>query len=308
MDDKTPDPEQTPDATPAPGTTPTPDATPTSMPAADAPTVPVTPASEAATPGAPAEGTAAASAASADGSKPGRKRALLIGGGIAAAIVLAGGGIAIGATLGDDLGDDDDHPSISDGSHHGDDGRPGDERGGDGGSSSNGEGGQGGDGGGRGGDGGDDGGRGGNGGNGGPVTGIGTVSADELIEIADAARGVADGEVTSIDAKRDGTWEIELTDARGRETDVRVDDTLTASVVATDGDDDDSAPALTLDDAAIRSLVAAALAEVDGVITDLDVDGDDASPYDASVLTSDRRSIDIDFGADFAVVGTDIDD
>ena len=52
---------------------------------------------------------------------------------------------------------------------------------------------------------------------------------------------------------------------------------------------------------------AAALAEAEGMITDLDVDGDDVSPYDASVLTADSRSIDIEFDADFAVVGTDID-
>nr|7ATH_AAA Chain AAA, UipA [Microbacterium sp.]7ATK_AAA Chain AAA, UipA [Microbacterium sp.] len=142
----------------------------------------------------------------------------------------------------------------------------------------------------------------------GPVTGIGTASADELIAIADAARGAADGEVTSIDAKRDGTWEVQLTTAAGAETEVRVDEALVASVTSTDAaDGDDTGPALTLDDETIRALVSAALAEAEGMITDLDVDGDDVSPYDASVLTSDNRSIDIDFSADFAVVGTDID-
>ncbi|WP_244632233.1 MULTISPECIES: hypothetical protein [unclassified Microbacterium] len=143
----------------------------------------------------------------------------------------------------------------------------------------------------------------------GPVTGIGTASADDLIEIADAARGAADGEVTSIDAKRDGTWEVELTNASGDEAEVRVEEDLSASVISTDkGDGDDTGPVLTLDDETIRALVAAALAEADGMITDLDVDADDVSPYDASVLTSDNRSIDIDFDAEFAVVGTDIDD
>lgn len=275
MDDKTPTPDQTPDQTPA------------STP--DAQTVPVAPAPPAAAPTAdagqhptfPAAAPAATPAASE--AKPGRKRALLIGGGIAAAVILAGGGIAVGAAIGDEFGDDDDRPSVSDGPRH-DEGAPHDDRDDrhddDGGSSND----------------------------RGPVTGIGTASADELIEIADAARGAAEGEVTSIDAKRDGTWEVQLTAADGTETEVRVDESLAASVIETDpADGDDTGPALALDDATIRSLVDAALAEADGMITDLDVDGDDVSPYDASVLTSDNRSIDIDFSADFAVVGTDID-
>ena len=285
MDDKTPAPDQNPESAP------------------DAPTVPVAPTADAATPSAPAPDAAAhpitdpaAAAAPAPAPapaapKPGRKRALLIGGGIAAAVVLAGGGIAVGAAIGDEFGDDD-RPPMSGGPHHddaddhgqrGDDGDRGGDRGGEGrgDGTSNGR---------------------------GPVTGIGTASADELIRIADAARGAADGDVTSIDAKRDGTWEVELTTAAGQETEVRVDKDLKATVIKTDTTDgDDTAPALTLDDATIRALVAAALAEADGMITDLDVDGDDVSPYDASVLTSDSRSIDIDFDADFAVVGTDTD-
>ncbi|WP_454171607.1 hypothetical protein [Microbacterium maritypicum] len=286
MDDKTP----TPDQTPAPDQTPqsTPDAetvpvTPPPTPGAEAPIAgsgqhPVFPAAEPV----PAPATAA--------SKPGRTRALLIGGGIAAAVVLAGGGVAVGAAIGDEFGDDDRSSMSDDGPRHDadDHGPRGQDRGGD--------------------DRGDD-----DRGNApssgrGPVTGIGTASADELIEIADAARGAADGEVTSIDAKRDGTWEVQLTTAAGAETEVRVDEALVASVTSTDAaDGDDTGPALTLDDETIRALVSAALAEAEGMITDLDVDGDDVSPYDASVLTSDNRSIDIDFSADFAVVGTDID-
>ncbi|WP_406245704.1 hypothetical protein ACI7YT_11700 [Microbacterium sp. M] len=273
MDDKTPTPDNTPHQTPdsAPG----------------APAGPVTPA-----PGeAPYSAAPAATPAPAE-AKRGRKRALLIGGGIAAAVLLAGGGIAVGAAIGDEFGDDDSssasdgsrhddmtrHDTDHDDSDHGDSDDDHDDRS----ASSTG---------------------------GGPVTGIGTASADELIEIADAARDAAEGDVTSIDAKRDGTWEVQLTNAAGDETEVRVDEGLTASVISTDpGDGDDTAASLSLDDATIRALVDAALAEADGMITDLDVDVDDVSPYDASVLTSDNRSIDIDFGADFVVVGTDIDD
>jgi hypothetical protein len=257
--------------------TPTPDNTPHQTPASapGAPAGPVTPA-----PGeAPYSAAPAATPAPAE-AKRGRKRALLIGGGIAAAVLLAGGGIAVGAAIGDEFGDDD-SSSASDGSRHDDTTRDDTDH--------------------------DD--RGGSSTGGGPVTGIGTASADELIEIADAARDAAEGDVTSIDAKRDGTWEVQLTNAAGDETEVRVDEALTASVISTDpGDGDDTAASLILDDETIRALVAAALAEADGMITDLDVDGDDVSPYDASVLTSDNRSIDIDFSADFVAVGTDIDD
>lgn len=287
MDDKTPTPDQTPESTP------------------DAQTVPVSPAPESAAPTVgdgqhptfPAADPVAAPATSAP--RSGRTRALLIGGGIAAAVVLAGGGIAVGAAISDEF-DDDHRPSISDdGRHddgHHDDGRHDDSHHDDGRH--------------------DDGrheehrserddarmnDR-------GPATGIGASSADELIDIADAARGAAEGEVTSIDAKRDGTWEVQLTASDGSESEVRVTEDLAASVIATDAaDDDDTAPTLTLDDATIRALVAAAFEEAEGTITDLDVDGDDTSPYDASVLTSDHRSIDIDFSADFAVVGTDLD-
>lgn len=279
MDDKNLTPDQTPE--------------PTAASAPDAPTVPVAPAAASdatasdATAQYPAAGQHPAPAApAADAPKPRRTRALLIGGGIAAAVILAGGGIAVGAAIGDEFGDDDDRPSVSDDARHDD--APadrGDHRG----------------------DRDDD--EGGSNGGGTPATGIGTASADELVAIADAARGAAEGDVTSIDAKRDGTWEVQLTAANGDETDVRVDADLGTSIVSTDAaDGDDTGPALLLDEATIRSLVAAALDEADGMITDLDVDSDDVSPYDASVLTTDNRSIDIDFDSAFAVVGTDTDD
>lgn len=276
MDDKTPTPDQTPDHS--------------ADNSADQPTVPVTPAADAApeTQTAAEPSVAAPPASAPAAAKPGRKRALLIGGGIAAALVLAGGGVAVGAAIGDDH-DDDDRPSMSDGPRD-----DADDRGGDQGERRD-----------------DDGPRDGEGPaeRPGPAAAIGSDSADELIDIAEAARSAAEGDVTSIDAKRDGAWEVQLTTAAGDETEVRVDDQLQATVISTEkADGDDTGPALTLDDETIRSLVAAALAEAEGLITDLDVDSDDVSPYDASVLTQDNRSIDIDFTADFAVVGTDTDD
>ncbi|MCT1479299.1 hypothetical protein [Microbacterium sp. p3-SID336] len=272
MDDKTPDQNATPDQNPTPGATP------------DA--VPTTPFSSATAGSAPqAAPHTVASEPVAPAAKPGRKRALLIGGGIAAAVLLAGGGVAVGAAIADEFGDDD-RPGVEGPRHddHDDDHGPRDDHRTD-----------------------DHDHR--PAGAHGPVTGIGTDSADELLDIAEAARGAAEGDVTSIDAKRDGTWEVQLTTTAGDETEVRVDEDLTATVVSTDpADGDDTGPALTLDDQTIRALVEAALAEADGMITDLDVDADDVSPYDASVLTTDNRSVDIEFDASFAVVGTDLDD
>lgn len=296
MNDKTPAPDQnpTPDETNASGPNPAPDAPTagrdqatgqdslaghgtTAGTNADAPTVPVAPTTD---PAAARNAAPEAPAAAATPAKPGRKRALLIGGGIAAAVLLAGGGVAVGAAIGDEFGDDDDRPAMEGPRHEGDHGPRGDHRG-DARPS----------------------------GDRGPVTGIGTDDVDELLAIAAAAQDAAEGEVTSIDAKRDGTWEVQLTTSAGDETEVRVADDLTATVVSTDAaDGDDQGPTLTLDEETIRTLVDAALAEAEGMITDLDVDSDDVSPYDASVLTTDNRSIDISFDASFAVVGTDIDE
>lgn len=295
MDDKTPNNENTPHTDPASA-----DRAPESTP--DSPTVPFTP-TDAPAPAAPVgaapqpEASAAYPATPGGAPKRGRKRALLIGGGIAAAVLLAGGGVAVGAAMADEFGDDhDDRPSAADGPRHeqGDrddrgEGQPpqggpqqGPQQGGPG---------QGGP------------------QRGGPVAGIGTDSADELVDIAAAAREAADGDVTSIDAKRDGSWEVTLETAAGDESEVRVDADLAATVVSTDtADEGDTGPTVTLDEDAIRALVAAALDEAEGMITDLDVDDDAARPYDVSVVTEDRRSIDIDLDASFAVVATDTDD
>ena len=260
----------------------------------DAPTVPVAPASDLPTqPQTPIAEQPVADAAPAQAAAPkktGLTRGLLIGGGIAAAVILVGGGIAVGAAIADEH--DDDRAPFSDGPRdddqdRGDRGQGQDDRPGDG-PRDDGPGGP---------------------GAGGPVTDIGSDSADEIVEIANAARGAADGEVTSIDAKRDGSWEVQLTGSTGGETEVRVTADGTATVVSSDDeDDDDTAPTHVLDEAAIRALVAAALDEADGLLTDLDADDDTSSPYDVRVVTDDRRSIEIDFSADFAVVGTDTDD
>jgi hypothetical protein len=272
MDDKNPNHDQTPQ---------TPESTP------DAQTVPVTPTTDP-TAAAPAADQPAASPAAAPvdaAPKAGRKRGLLIGGGIVAALLLAGGGVAVGAAIADEFGDDDDdRPSMADGPRHhdGERGERGEDRG------DRGEGQR------------------------PPAEGrgpVGTDSADELVDIAAAAQEAAEGEVTSIDAKRGGFWVVQLTTSAGDETEVRVDADLATTVGSTEAaEGDDTAPSVSLDEDAIRALVAAALDEAEGLITDLDVDSDEVSPYDVSVLTRGNQSVDIDFDAQFAVVGTETDD
>jgi hypothetical protein len=137
---------------------------------------------------------------------------------------------------------------------------------------------------------------------------VGTSSAAELNEIIAAASADVDGDPVSIDAERDGAWDVSFETAAGDESEVRVSSDGTAKVISTEAADaDDTAPQGTLDAKTVDALVAAALAEVDGVITDLDIDDDPTSPFDVSVLTSDGRSVDIALDAQMSVVSVEND-
>lgn len=236
-----------------------------------------------------------------------RKRPLLIGAAVAAAVVLVGGGVAIGAAIADGDDDDDDRtpvaqtaPGTAQDSSRGEEDRDDDDRADDdraddsaddqddvsaapsGGPSSSAV---------------------------DPAT-FGAASADELSDVIATAAAEATGDATSIDFKRDGHWDIEFTAADGSETDVRVDADGTASVFSTDTEteSDDSTPAGVLDAATIDALVTAAFAEHEGRIIEIDVDNDTASPYDLTVLRADGVTVELDFGPDFAVLATDLDD
>lgn len=96
--------------------------------------------------------------------------------------------------------------------------------------------------------------------------------------------------------------------ANGDETEVYVGTDGSTRIVETDpADGDDQGPTGSLDESTVASIVEAALAEADGVITDIDLDDDGRSPYDVTVLLADRSTVDIDLGPDFAVLGTDVD-
>lgn len=226
-----------------------------------------------------------------------RRRPLLIGAAIAAALVLTGGGVAVGAAMADDRDDDD--RSTADqslagavsrdstaGRDHDDDDRDddSDDRYSD-----------------------DDSARTSPSAPPADRTTRGAASADELDAIIAAASTAATGTITSIDAKRDGHWDIEFLDAAGLETDVRFAVDGTASVLSTDTDTDSSIPAGALDAATLDALFAAALTEQSGRIIEIDVDSDAASPYDVTVLRADGVTVELDLGSDFAILATDLD-
>lgn len=138
---------------------------------------------------------------------------------------------------------------------------------------------------------------------------FGATDAAELDGIANAAQGVADGEPTSIDANRDGSWDVTLRGADGSETEVLVGADGQAVVRETEGpDDDDRAPANLLDAQTLATVVDAALAEQPGRVIDIDADDDNRSPFDVSILTGDRQIVEVTLDASGAVLKTELDD
>lgn len=241
--------------------------------------------------------------------KPAKRRgrtALIAGGAALGAILLVGGGAAIGAAVADGDDDDDrvaglvaDEQSASD-SVADDDGTA-DQGSGDVDSGAQGSAAQGADD-----DGTDD--RGSDDASAASGT-VGTTSADELDAIARAAASVAEGEPVSIDANRDGSWDVKLRGTDGSEAEVLVSADGTATVRETEGpDDDDRAPENILDAATLNTIVAAALAEADGRVIEIDADDDGRSPFDVTIVTADRQIVEITLDESGAVIGTEIDD
>ncbi len=138
---------------------------------------------------------------------------------------------------------------------------------------------------------------------------IGAASADELSAAVSAAKGVADGAPTSIDADRDGSWDVTLTAPDGAETEVRVSADGKAVVRETEAADaDDRAPKNVLDAKTLATMVDAALAEQPGRVLEIDADDDNRSPFDVSILTGDRQIVEVTLDAGGKVIATEIDD
>lgn len=259
----------------------------------DQPTTPLAPTEQASAEHAPAAPTPAASTptdhapaehapaehAPAAPRRRGRRTALFAGGAVVAAALLVGGGAAVGAAVADDDDEDDDRVTSLSSS----DDRVDDATGSDRDSAAAGA--------------------------AGATDAYGAASLDDLTAVSDAARGAAEGDIVSLDADRDGTWDVQLIAADGSETGVRVAADGTATVRETEAADaDDDAAQNVLDAATLRTLVEAALAEADGRIIDVDADDDPRSPFDVSVLTSDRGVVDVTLDIDGTVLGTEIDD
>lgn len=256
----------------------------------DQPTAPLAPSEQPSAEHAPAAPTPAASTptehAPVTPRRRGRRTALFAGGAVVAAALLVGGGAAVGAAVADDDDEDDDRvASLSSSDDRVDDAtgsdRVDDATGSDRNSAAS----------------------------AGATDAYGAASLDDLTAVADAARGAAEGDIVSLDADRDGTWDVQLIAADGSETGVRVAADGTATVRETEAADaDDDAAQNVLDAATLRTLVEAALAEADGRIIDVDADDDPRSPFDVSVLTSDRGVVDVTLDIDGTVLGTEIDD
>lgn len=203
----------------------------------------------------------------------GTRKLVVAGGSILAVLLLAGGGIAVGAAIADEADDERDGASASGVSEQDEDDSQDDAE------------------------------------DAASAADHGTTSADELSEIVDAAASEVDGTAVGIDAGPDGSWDVELRAASGDETEVRVASDGTTKVISTEAADaDDVAPQGALDAETIEELVAAALGEVDGEIVELEADEDTTSPYDVSVLTGDGRTVDVALDADMKVIATDTDD
>ena len=63
-----------------------------------------------------------------------------------------------------------------------------------------------------------------------------------------------------------------------------------------------TAPQAVLDADTVDALVAAAMDEVSGKITDIEIDDDTASPFDIAVVQANGRTIDLELDADMTVV------
>jgi len=132
---------------------------------------------------------------------------------------------------------------------------------------------------------------------------IGTESAAELNEIIAAAADSAEGDAVGIEANSDGSWDVQFETSDGAETEVRVTADGRTEVLSTEAAEaDDTAPQAVLDADTVDALVAAAMDEVSGNITDIEIDDDTASPFDIAVVQSNGRTIDVELDADMTVV------
>jgi hypothetical protein len=203
--------------------------------------------------------------------KPSRRRTVLItGGAVLAAAVLIGGGVAVGAAMADE--NDDERDTISDPTQSDDNDANDDSDASD------------------------------------AASVAGTASVEELLDIIETASAEAEGEPVEIEAGDAGSWDVLFATTAGDESEVRVQADGSAVVVGTEvADQDDRARESSLDSTTVESLVTAVLGDTDGTVIDIEIDSDTVSPYDVTVLTADRKTVDIALDSDFTVLTADSD-
>lgn len=139
---------------------------------------------------------------------------------------------------------------------------------------------------------------------------IGVTTADEFMEILEAAQTISDLTPMSIETEGRGYWEVEFEDQQGTEVTVRVDSDLNATLVEEDRDDDsepEPAGSLTRDN--IDSALSAAFAQTEGTAVEISVDDDSISDaYEVHVLSPDGTTItEIELDTDFNVSKVEVD-
>lgn len=135
------------------------------------------------------------------------------------------------------------------------------------------------------------------------ATATGASSPAELVEIIEKASAEAEGAPISIEAAADNAWEVQFVESSGAESEVLVSADGTAKLTSTEAAErGETAPSGKLDAATIESLMTAATASQQGTVLSVEIDSDTTSPYDVTVLTADKKTVDVALDTSFAVV------
>lgn len=140
----------------------------------------------------------------------------------------------------------------------------------------------------------------------GPNDGGATAANDEtdldgMLDAANQALAVAQGEVIAIEERSPGTWRVDV-QGGGREFEVVVDG---SGARVTEEDDDDDGDDLPLTADSVTAVVQAATASTAGRVVQIESDD---NRYSVEVRTSSGSTVELDLDQSFQVVGTDADD
>jgi uncharacterized membrane protein YkoI len=132
-----------------------------------------------------------------------------------------------------------------------------------------------------------------------------------------ALEAVGEGKVTGTETDdEEGAYEIEVTRPDGSQVDVHLDkdfQVLSQDVDDEDADDDDTDDDRDADDRALSAqersdAEKAALAEVDGTVTEVEASDDPGEAYEVEVTTADGAEWTVELDGDFKVLDSHADD